>query len=175
MTTYRVTYGYPDWNTTQIFDVDIVQTARESMDAKAAVQEGFRRCDGKTPPVLLFVERCQPDGAWDVLTTAFRAKPGTQVLMAARKGGFEEAVTIRSWRPRGDGRAYLVDEKGHSRGLFAPDDVLTLRPYAEIADEADAKAEHDAERAYEQHLESAGYWEARGQEDYERSLGIDLV
>lgn len=172
MTTYRITFGYPDWNTTQIFEVDVVQTPREAVDAKAAVQEGFRRCDGRTAPVLLFVERRQPDLAWDVITTAFRAKPGTQVMMANRRGTAEEAVTIGRWQPRGDGRAYLIDEKGTSRGIFAPDDVLTLRPHEEIAEEEEAKAAYDAEMGYERHLESAGYEEARAQEAYEASLGI---
>lgn len=39
-------------------------------------------------------------------------------------------------------------------------------------DEMAARAEREVEMRYERHLEDAGYWEARADEDYERALGI---
>lgn len=171
MTTYRITFGFPDWNTTQVFDVDPEPAVREGLAVKEAIREGLRRCDAKGTPVLLKVERRWGNG-WDLLTVAHQLQPGTQVILRSPHKG-ERVVTFTSWRFRRDGLAYLIDEKGTARGgIFCPDDVLTLRPYEEIADEADAKAEHDAEMAYERHLEDAGYEDARAQEDYERSLGI---
>lgn len=36
-----------------------------------------------------------------------------------------------------------------------------------------AACEYDADAAYERHLESAGYWEARADEEREMAMGID--
>lgn len=36
-----------------------------------------------------------------------------------------------------------------------------------------AKAEVEAEQGYERHLENAGYWQARADEEHEMSMGID--
>lgn len=115
---------------------------------------------------LYKVERVRGDER-DLLTNAARTREGTQLVIR------DQIVVVGRWMPGRNGRCYLVDEKGRSHGAYLPDDVFTLRPWEDIADEAEMKAEYDAEMAYERHLEDAGYEEARAQEAYELSLGIE--
>lgn len=51
---------------------------------------------------------------------------------------------------------------GHVRACFEAGDEERWQAEGELA----------AERAVERHFEDQGYWEARAQEDYERSCGI---
>jgi hypothetical protein len=47
-----------------------------------------------------------------------------------------------------------------------------LMSHDELCEWKMAEGEAEAERAYERHLEDAGYWEARAQEEFEASCGI---
>jgi hypothetical protein len=44
--------------------------------------------------------------------------------------------------------------------------------WLDLYDEAIRDDGPDPDEAYERHLESAGYWEARAQEDHERAMGV---
>lgn len=171
MGTYRLTYGFPNWNTTQIFDVDTSSMGRfdyESEEVCSAVEEGYSRVthtrDGA--PVLLWVEKRTILG-WEPLTSAFRLTKGNQVFLQG------EWVVFDHWVFRGEGlRAFFVDPKGRVQGCFEKDDVFELRPLEDIQAEQDVQDEYDADMAYERHLENQGYNEARLQEDMERAQGI---
>jgi len=174
MNLYRLTFGFPNWNTTQIFDVDTSSMVRfdyESQEVWSVVQEGYSRCDyslnGRpVQPVLLQVER-RSIIEWEQLTSAFRLAKGDQVLLQG------EWVVFDRWVFRGHGLAFFVDPKGRVQGTFEKDDVFVLRPWEDIMGEQQARDEYDAETAYERHLENAGYNEARLQEDMERARGIE--
>lgn len=44
--------------------------------------------------------------------------------------------------------------------------------FIEVEQEDQARAEYEAELAYERHLEDRGYWDAQEDEERERALGI---
>lgn len=69
---------------------------------------------------------------------------------------------------------YHVDVAEVRLCYAAPEGVLSV----EEADEMDyrdaaARAEVDAEMGYVRHMENAGYWAARADEDHEMAMGID--
>jgi hypothetical protein len=65
-----------------------------------------------------------------------------------------------------------------TNGLTLTDDELKALPIDHMAVWLDMWYEAirddgpDPDEAYERHLESAGYWEARAQEDHERAMGV---
>jgi hypothetical protein len=171
---YRLTFGFPNWNTTQVFDVDTAEMGRFGEDAEevaSVVQEGYSRCDYRrngqpVQPVLLQVER-RSIIEWELLTNAFRLAKGDQVFLQG------EWATFDHWVGRGNGLAFFVDPKGRVQGAFEKGDVFVQRSWEDILGEREARDEYDAETAYERHLENAGYNEARLQEDMERAQGIE--
>lgn len=56
----------------------------------------------------------------------------------------------------------------------APEGVLSIEEADEVAyRDAEARAEVEAELGYVRHLENAGYWAARADEEREMGMGID--
>ena len=56
----------------------------------------------------------------------------------------------------------------------APEGVLSIEEADEMAYYNEvARAECEAEMGYERHLENAGYWSARADEEHEMAMGID--
>lgn len=55
----------------------------------------------------------------------------------------------------------------------APKGILSIQEEVMAYDDEAARAEWEAEQAYERAMENAGYWEARADEDHEMAMGID--
>lgn len=56
---------------------------------------------------------------------------------------------------------------------LSPNIVYSHEEEVAAHDDEAARAEWEAEQAYERALENAGYWEARADEEHEIALGID--
>ena len=56
---------------------------------------------------------------------------------------------------------------------LSPNILYSHEEEVAVYDDEAARAEWEAEQAYERALEDDGYWEARADEDHEMSMGID--
>lgn len=123
-------------------------------------------------------------GHWDEITTAFRLGRFRTVLID------DVPATFGSWKGNGDGTATFIDTRRKPQGSFPKHHAFVLKSdlaarqrfaaYEKAEQEARDRAEQEAaeadaaaEMAGERAREDAGFWEARGQEDYEASLGIE--
>lgn len=88
-------------------------------------------------------------------------------------------MTVRCGNPKHDKtltREHHHDTVAQVRLCYSlGENILFSHEEEEAAADADraARAEIEAERGYERHLENAGYWEARADEDHEMAMGID--
>jgi hypothetical protein len=67
---------------------------------------------------------------------------------------------------------WIVKKDEGGQVVVRDSQVLVYNGMTQEQCDAEARAEQEAELAYERHLEDRGYWEARADEDYERQMGV---